>query len=75
MTTKTKDAIRTAAQILQAHNLWRRHDGETMPMPHDPHSVGEAIDTLCAFAKRQTRAKDKTVRKISTWRDTRANCS
>lgn len=38
-----------AADILAAHNRWRRHDGEydsdeVFEMPHPPKVVGEAID-------------------------------
>lgn len=49
MTPKTKAAVRHAAKILREHNIWRRggdeHGEGTF---HEPHIIGEAIDTLCA---------------------------
>jgi hypothetical protein len=68
--------IHDAIKVLREHNIWRRGgDEQSEGTFHEPSTIGRAIDTLCAFAERHTRAKSKAVRKPTTWRDTRANCS
>lgn len=49
--------IRAAAKVLREHNVWRRGgDEQSEGVMQDPQLIGEAIDTLCAFAEKQTRS-------------------
>lgn len=49
-----------AIAILEAHNIWRRHDAhlpeDAAPPMGDPRQIGIAIDTVCDIAPALLRA-------------------
>lgn len=57
----TRTEARKACAIVREHNVWRRGgDEKSEGIMHEQRVIGEALDTLCAFAESQLRAKKKT---------------